>query len=234
MYTIAVCDDEEACRKEIIDFLYDIKEKEQIPCQICEFEKAEELLQEIESGVNYHLLILDVLLNEMSGMDLARALRKSNDRTHIIFVSSNIDMALYGYEVDALRFLAKPLDPVQFKEAILYCYKKYTEKKEILVQTSKGRRRISINEIMYAEAWERGTRLYMVNELEDVNMKISEFVHILPEKSHIQCHRSYLVNLAFVQYIKQSEIELKNGTCIPISKYRISDVRKKFIAYLEE
>ena len=107
----------------------------------------------------------------------AAALRKLGHRTVIIFISNNREMALRGYEVSAARYLAKPLRAEQLQEALLYCYKAFCEKKEVLLPTAKGQCRIPLSNILYAEAMERVTKLALMDRLEDLQKRFIGYLN---------------------------------------------------------
>ena len=229
---IAICDDESTDRQQAADLTHKIMETEGLACDLSSYESATALLTAILGGAQFHILLLDVMMEGLDGMELAAALRKLGDGTAIIFISSNRELALRGYEVSAARYLAKPLREDQLREALLYCCKTFCEKKEILLPTSKGRRGISLSKILYAEAMERVTKLALTDRLEEVSMKFSNLSALLPERQFALCHRSYLVNLDYVAYIRGQELELTTGEVLPVSKYRLDDLQKRLIDYL--
>ena len=171
-------------------------------------------------------------MDGLDGMEFAAALRKLGDNTAIVFMSTNREMALRGYEVSAVRYLAKPLREEQLREALLYCYKTFCEKKEILLPTTKGQRRIPLSDILYVEAMERVTKLALTDRLEEVSMKFSDLSALLPERRFVLCHRSYLVNLEHIAYIRSRDLELTTGEVLPVSRYRVEDLQKQFVDYL--
>ena len=232
MCRIAVCDDESIDRQQAAGLTRAIMAAEGLACDLSSYESATALLTAIQGGAQFHILLLDVMMANMDGMELAAALRRLGDRTAIIFISSNREMALRGYEVSAARYLAKPLQMDQLREALLYCCKTFCEKKEILLPTSKGQRGISLSKILYAEAMERVTKLALTDRLEEVSMKFSNLSALLPERQFALCHRSYLVNLDYVAYIRGQELELTTGEVLPVSRYRAEDLQKQFVAYL--
>ena len=139
---IAVCDDELIDRQQASTLTNEIMETEGLTCSVSLYESATSLLTAIQGGAQFNILLLDVMMEGLDGMEFAATLRKLGDSTAIIFISSNREMALRGYEVSAARYLAKPLREEQLREALLYCYKTFCEKKEILLPTTKGQRRI--------------------------------------------------------------------------------------------
>lgn len=229
---IAVCDDEALDRRQAAELTGGILAAEGLSCALSSFESAGSLLAAIQDGARFHILLLDVMMDDLGGMELAAELRKLGDSTAIIFISSNRDMALRGYEVSAARYLAKPIRREQLREALLYCCKTFRERKEILLPTSKGQRRISLSNILYAEAMERVTKLALTDGQEELNLKFSDLTALLPERRFVLCHRSYLVNLEYIAYIRGRELELTNGETLPVSRYRMDDLLKRLMDHL--
>lgn len=229
---IAVCDDEPIDRHQTETLTTEIMAAEGLACFVSTYESATALLDAIQDGAQFHILLLDVMMEGLDGMEFAAALRELGDSTAIIFISSNREMALRGYEVSAARYLAKPLQTEQLREALVYCYKTFCEKKEILLPTTKGQRRIPLANILYAEAMERVTKLVLMDRLEEVTLKFSDLLELLPERQFQPCHRSYLVNLEHIAYVRSRDLELTTGDVLPVSRYRAEDLQKQFVAYL--
>lgn len=82
---------------------------EGLACDLSGFESATALLTAIQGGAQFHILLLDVMMKGLDGMELAAALRKLGNDATIVFISSNRDMALRGYEVscDAAKLIIK-------------------------------------------------------------------------------------------------------------------------------
>lgn len=230
---VAVCDDEPGELKKVASMTREIAAQEGIACELALYESSTALLKAIQGGAQYHALLLDVMMDELSGMELAAALRRQGDGTAIVFISNNREMALQGYEVSAIRYLAKPVEQDKLSEALMVCYRTCQAMKEILLPIGNRQRRISLEDLIYAEAWERGMRLHMTEGHLDVSLKTSGLQALLPDEQFVLCHRAYIVNLAFVHNVKRYELELKNGTSLLISKYRYMDVKEKFFAYLK-
>ena len=119
-YRLAVCEDEEKVREEIQDFCDSILRDMRIQGDITAFASAQELERELDGGRKFDTLILDIQMEEkeMSGMDLARLLRKRGDRTGIIFVSGYEEYLLEGYSVQPVHFLLKPLSKEKLADAL--------------------------------------------------------------------------------------------------------------------
>lgn len=230
--SIAICDDEPKDLAEIESITKELLQTEDISCGISKFGDAASLRSEIEGGTSFDILLLDVMMECLNGMELAAALRKQGHDASIIFISSNREMALLGYEVSAVRYLAKPVQRAKLQEALLHCCRKQFAQKEILLPTSEGQRRILIPDVIYIEPRERGTRLVLVDGECKSNVKISELERMLPKENFVSCHRTLLVNLAYVQSIRYCELTLKTGQVLPVSKYRQAELKERFLRYL--
>lgn len=89
-----------------------------------------------------------------------------------------------------------------------------------------------IRSIMAVEAMRRVTRLVLENRTEEVALKFSDLSALLLERQFILCHRSYLVNLKYIAYVRSREVELTNGEVLPVSKYRLEDLKKRLVDYM--
>ena len=229
---IAVVDDIEQDRVQIAEQTRDILCQAKIPHSIDRYADGKSLLDDLRSGKKYNLLLLDVMMDEMDGMELADELRKQGRCPNIIFISINREMALYGYERNAVRYLAKPLDQAKLEEALMYCCTLWQQKKEILLPTNKGQYRISFSDIQFVEAFDRGTRFYFHGEAVESSMKFGEVEAWLPKSLFLLCHRAFIVNLSCVKSIKNYEFALESGSIVPIGKNRYSEIYKRFIDYI--
>ena len=170
----------------------------------------------------------------MDGMALAAALRAWHEDAAIIFISSNREMALRGYEVAASRYLAKPVDPEKLREALLHCRAARSGRTTLVLPTASGQSSVAPAAVLYAEAWERGVRLHLDREILEVRLPLSQVAAMLPEGQFACCHRTLLVNLAQVRHVRYCELELRNGERLPISKYRLAQFKSAFLHYLKD
>lgn len=228
---IAVVDDLEADRLQIVEMAKEILCSAGISHSISCYESAETLMTDIRGGKQYNLLLLDILMEEMDGMALAQALRDQGSKTMIVFISISQEMVRRGYHVEASRYLVKPLNREELTEALLHCHSKWQAKKEILLPTFQGQYRTSIPEIQFVEAFDRGTRFILGGETLETKLKFSEVEAMLPKSAFVLCHRAYIVNLAQTKHIRQYEFTMSGGAVVPISRLRFNEVNRKFVEY---
>ena len=231
---LAICDDEPMDCALVAQMSREILGAEGVEAELSAYPSAAELLRAIRAGRAFHIFLLDVMMEGMDGMELAAALRAGHEDTAIIFISSNREMALRGYEVAAARYLAKPLDREKLREALLYCCAAHARRGALALPTAEGQTRVDPSAILYVEAWERGVRLDLGGEKLEAKIPISQLAAMLPGGQFAYCHRTLLVNLACVRHVRYCELELKNGERLPISKYRLAQFKSEFLKYLRD
>ena len=231
---LAICDDEPMDCALVAQMSREILGAEGVEAELSAYPSAAELLRDIRAGRAFHICLLDVMMEGMDGMELAAALRAGHEDAAIIFISSNREMALRGYEVAAARYLAKPLDREKLREALLYCCAAHARRRALALPTADGQTRVDPSAILYVEAWERGVRLDLGGEKLEAKIPISQIAAMLPEGQFAYCHRTLLVNLACVRHVRYCELELKNGERLPISKYRLAQFKSEFLKYLRD
>lgn len=224
---IAICDDDYMSREANALMTKQILEQEGIAYECAVYESAKALLNAMQEA-SFHILLLDVMMTGMDGMELAIELRKQKSEVDIIFISGDRENALRGYEVSAARYLIKPVMMERLKEALLYCYERYKDSSEFVVLSSVGNCKIYLSEICYVEAYERGTIFHLKDNMINTKLKMHEVEELLPQDKFMLCHRAYIVNLSEVRAVRRYEIELKNSEIIPVSRVRYTLVCEMF------
>lgn len=227
---IGICDDCSADRERLRQLLQEVLTEEGLAAAVFDFENGEALVASIEACPDtLQIVFLDIILDNLNGIELVERLRQQHMQTLIIFVSSSMDFALRGYEVTAERYLLKPVQKDVLREALLHSYQHLCGKRTMLI----GRhRQVDIDDIVYIEVNGRGTRLHLGQEVVDWNAKISALEDELSGRNFVRCHQSFLVNLRFVREIERYELRLHSDICLPVSKMRYVETRDKLLAYL--
>ena len=235
MYQIAICDDEISDLQHNIQLTESIMAKAGLPCSIAAYESSQTLLSDIQTGRHFDLLLLDVLMGELDGMALAAVLKKYPDTPNVVFISTDREMAMQGYRVDAKRYLPKPLDPELLREALLHCYeetrRQLKSRNQLMLPTATGHTRVSLQDIHYAETWGRGIRISLPTGQLELRMRLSELAAQLPEW-FVYCHRTILVNLDYVSGNSQGTLELRGGGTLPVSRQRMAEIQQKLLDLL--
>lgn len=233
MVRIALVDDEMQQRKILRTYL---NQYEQVypEMEIDEFSSGEEIVDFFcNKSVKYDFVFLDIAMNGMTGIDAADKIRKQNNNVIIIFVTGIMDYVIQAFEVKAFRYLVKPLSQEKFDKGFQSALQEVRGKHQKLVINTKDRIiRINIDELLYLEIYTRKLIAHTLQESYSFYGTISEMEKRLKNHGFVRIYKSIIVNLAYIRYIEQAEVILKNGKILPLSRKRRKEVYDVFSQYL--
>lgn len=172
------------------------------------------------------ILILDIQMDSLNGIELARKIRKLNENNIIIFSTNYLEYALQGYEVSAFRYLKKPVSYEQFSKVLTEAVEQHLKSAQasIVLRCGYQTEQLRIADIMYCET-EMG---HVKVSLQDgtavlANTGISALENELQDHHFFRCHKGCLVNLRYVKQPMKTDVMMKNGVLIPVSKHRMRE-----------
>lgn len=200
--------------------------------ELCIYDSGEELFFKKEEWADADTIILDIELKEMNGMQIARAIRKIDDKVPLFFATGYEKYVFEGYEVGAVSYIMKPIDKSKLFQTLDKVKTMLAEQEEcLLVEDSSGTKRIYLKDIMYIESTGHYCNIVSKQETTQIREKISELVEKTKNGNFFSSHRSYHVNMAFVRRITKKDLILDNDTAIPIARGKWEEANKAFIAY---
>lgn len=233
MLHIAVCDDNSYELSEIIQIVKKIKT---IDFTIHQYTNPHECLADIQKGQNFHCFLLDILMNEDNGIDVARQIRTTYPDIPIIFITATPEYALAGYEVSATRYYLKPIDENRFLKDITHILKQAAanENNYMTISNAHGLTRIYLKDIYYIESMLRTISIHTKDQTYSMVGKIGELEQQLKDHHFVRVHKSFLVNLKYIHNIFKNTITLDNNEEILLSKHRSKEVHEILMKYIQE
>lgn len=240
MFRIAICEDEQVQREYLKTLLETWKKLSGEKVLVDIYTSAEQFLFETEEEEVYDLLLLDIQMGEMNGVELARKVREKDVKVAIVFLTGIKDYAIEGYEVGAVRYLLKPVKEAEFLELLAHISQEVKEQKEdwFLFQAEGMTNRVPYSDILYVEADGHYVVLKAVCRGTEDNVKewkwktsFSSLSEELEVKGFFLLRRGLYVNLAQVSQIGKTECILECGEVLPVSKARYQALNEAFIAY---
>ncbi|MGL4914323.1 MAG: LytR/AlgR family response regulator transcription factor [Romboutsia sp.] len=224
MINIGICDDELHYRSNIKDILKEILQPYHIEYNIYEFSSGEDLLDNYPK--NLDILIMDIQMKIINGMDTARKIREFDNNLEIIFMTSFAEFMQEGYEVKAYRYILKPISERKISKNVLPCINEIMKNRNnyLTINVKNYVDRIKIDSITYVETARPNILIYTNDNIYTTKMSISKIEKILSEYGFFRCHNSYIVNLKLVKSMNGNTVVV-NGKDIPISKYRVKDLK---------
>lgn len=232
---ILICDDEKQYINAIYTAINRWSTKRYLSAiHIDTFSSSEDMLESLRNKMIYDVAFLDIQFpGEMNGLQLARELRTLNEQMIIVFISNYEEYAVDGYEVNALRFFYKPVSDDQIFECLDISYRQWQLLCDtyFIVESKQQLCKLPYRSILYIESQAHYIRIHSLNEGNAemiVRKTLSEIMEHLPLEMFVRSHRSYIVNLLFVQKISRNQILLTDGSEIPMSPRNRDEVLMRF------
>lgn len=235
MIKIAFCDDDMEVLHQMNELLdrYRVERNEDIT--YAAFQSPFELLTEIEKGIRPDILFLDVVMPGQNGMDVAKEIRQYDTNMRIIFLTSSPEFAVESYSVGAYFYQLKPIWEESFfrlMDAVLVeCEKK--KKNSLILRSKDGITRIDLQQLEYCEVLgrkllfhlENGAVLESAGSLDDLAGQLMQY------SNFFRPHRSFLVNMEYIQNISSRSIKMVNDAEIPIPHGKCSEIKNTYMEY---
>ena len=233
MYRIAVVDDQPEERDRLNAFLQQFVTERKLALEISGFEDGESFLAAYKN--NFEIVLLDIEMQGIDGMETARRLRERDEKVCLIFVTYLANFAVQGYSVHALDFLVKPVSYENFRlkmdRAVAEADR--SRKKEIIVSTAEGDRRVRIDELYYIEVMNHTLIYHTKAGTLSVRGTIRDCEERLAPFDFARCNKSYLVNMHHVTEIRRNEIRVGNEL-LPIGSTRRQAFLEELTTFMGE
>ncbi len=227
---LVICDDNPADIDYITGLVGEWRRQTGTGVEILSFPSAEALLFAWEENRDMDILLLDIEMGEISGMKLARHLRRAGAAMQIVFITGYMDYIAEGYDVEALHYLLKPVTGERLGQVLDRALERIRTREHMLWLTLQdGVVRLSVYEIRYLEVMRNYTTVHGAEDY-SVKRSLNDLEREL-DGGFYRIHRSFIVNLRFVKRITRTEVILKDGTALPLSRKHYEGLNQALIAY---
>lgn len=194
------------------------------------FSSGEEFMKAYEPG-KYDLIFFDIFMTGMTGVDAARTVRETDDRAHIIFITTSNDFASESYEVHADYYLLKPYTKAQVGKMLDLILPRVFQTVSTLILPDGTK--MPVDTILYTEYsghyayfHVKSSKTYKIRmgyaDLEDALCRFDSFM---------SCYKGVIVNFNYVENIKGDELVLKNKDLVPMSRRKAAEIKAAFAEY---
>lgn len=227
-YKIAICDDADADRRYVSDMVKSWAAHDGHTVHTDTFSSAESFLFHYAEESDYDILLLDIEMDAMDGVTMAKQLRKENDTVQIIFITGYSDYISEGYEVAALHYLVKPVKKEKLFSVLDRAAEKLMRNERVLNFEVGGEMvRVPIYQIRYAEVFGNYVTVHAASDIH-IKMTLGEIEKQLDDRFY-RVGRSAVVNLTQISRVTRTEIVLADGTAIPLPRGAYDGVNRAII-----
>jgi len=243
MIRIAICDDDSI----YLDMTTNLLDMYQLRCpdikiEAARFDSPTSLLDHLNNNNSFDIYLLDIVMPELSGIELAAEIRKYDEYASFIFLTSSTEYALEAFSVSAVSYILKPIDcdrlfPVLDKIIASYIIE---DNSFILVDSSDGGIvKTLYSSIVAVESIGRSLCYYLTSgdKLESKMIRtpfIEAVSPLLSDSRFLNVHQSFVINMDHVQKLDTMAFIMKNNIIIPIPKPKYTDIKNKYFIYLAQ
>lgn len=228
---IAYCEDVSIQAVYLKELIHEWESLGNLYCDITIYSSAEEMLFEHPESFPFDFILLDIELDKMNGIQLARYIRAFDSQVMIAFLSNSTEYVFEGYEVAAVRYLIKPISREQLFPLLDLIQKSEPIDKEYIIVSSAGDKiKLYLEDILYIEAQGHYISIHTEVKTYELKMNMNDMATKL-SKRFVATHRSYLVNLKHMERITKTDCILRGERRVPISRSSYKAVNQAFIDY---
>lgn len=217
---IAVCEDEKVFADILAERISHHFGRQNEQPEIITYSDGAPLVRDIEGGVCFDIIFLDIRLEGSDGVDAAAELRLTDRRVPIVFVTSMEDRAPDGYAVSAFDFIVKStLD--EKLDKVLDRFMAERQNNRLTVEDIGGKVTVlSYGDILWAESDRRNSVIHTADSDISLPMSIGELAALLPEDMFIETYRAIYVQTAQIKRIDKDVLEMSDGKMLPLGRRR--------------
>lgn len=219
LYRVAITDDNPTDIKYISSVLQQWADARGLSLQIDAYPSAEAFLFQYDENPAWDILLVDIEMSGMDGVTMAKRLREKNSTVVIVFITGYSDYIAEGYDVSALHYLMKPVEPDRFMQVMDRAVERLCREERLLtVRTANEIIRIPMGSVLFLEAARNYVTIHAENRGDFVvRHKLGDFEDELDER-FLRVGRSYIVNLTKLYRITRNEIVFPDGTVLPLPR----------------
>ncbi len=227
---VAVCEDNLDEQNQLISII----KNSSFTTKIEAFSSGEELLAKYQSD-KFDLILMDIFMNGISGIETITAIRKFDQNVYVAFTTSSIDYTLESYRLEALKYIEKPVREKSVIELLNIVKLNKENVPRFMIKISGKEVTVCFNHILYLEQKAHNLLIFLKggDELQATE-KLENIANQFDGKNFFRCHKSYIVNLDYVKYLDDElrVFSMKEGQNVHIRRGSMSKARKALGEYL--
>lgn len=237
MIYIAICDDNEKTvgilKNKVTAFLKD----NNVFADVNVYTQSRMLQYDIEEGKHYDLILSDIEMPYIDGMDLAAYIKRYLPEVLIIFITSYLKYAIDAFELSIFRYIPKNSLNVRLPHALRDAINMITLQADqyYTIEMPSRIEKIPYNKILYIQREGKNSVITLTdNSITKVRKSLTQVFKEFKSEDFIYVDRGDIVNLAHIMRIKDSIVELKNGIRLPASHSKLKQIKAKLSDFWEK
>lgn len=229
MIRIAIIEDESLVAQTLEQYIVRYAEEKRLQISVDKFSDGASFLDEYNK--QFHIILMDIVMPHLDGMETAHRLRKVDQDVCLIFITSMGQYAIQGYEVSALDFIIKPVEydlfSIKLEKAILHI--KVDDCLQIPV--ANGMRSVRVSQVRFIESSKHYLYFHTASEVLKMRGSIRDIRQRFEPNGFALSSGSFLVNLSYIDQATKTEV-IVDGTAIPIARTHRAEFWEKMAVHM--
>lgn len=229
-----ICDDDDLMLKKLSLLIKNSPENKCYSNKIIEITNP----TDVNIADEYDVAFLDIDMPQMSGIDLARKIHEQWPNTVIIFITNYVQYAPDGYEVGAFRYLMKNQITEKLIDYLDLAIKERTKRLRVItIQINGERINVPVSNILYMESSARIITMHLIENVRPMYQfygNMSDLAQKFEILGFLRVHKSYLVNMKYIEIFQCKRLEIKGGILIPSSERKYSELKQRYLTWEAE
>ncbi|MDO4284858.1 MAG: LytTR family DNA-binding domain-containing protein [Eubacteriales bacterium] len=219
MIRIAIVEDEKAYTHTLEEYLRRYGQENGVSFQISTFCDGLDIVSDYRSDQD--IILLDIQMKHLDGMSAAEQIRALDEDVALIFITSTVQFAVQGYQVDALGYVVKPVSYLAFSQILKKAIRQVAQRQSrayLNIDVEGGYLRLDCDQIYYIESQRHNLIVHSEKGEFRTPGPMKRMESQLAENGFVKCHNAYLLNLQHVTGVLQSSVLLSDGLELPVSR----------------
>lgn len=239
MLQLVLCDDNTDDLSNMVNLLNQYKSSRHLNLEYTVFSNGFELISTLNKGKQFDIYCLDIMMPGFSGIELAKEIRSYDKTAPILFFTTSPEFALESYTVKAINYVLKPIS----KEKLFHTFDELLEqidvKKDeaaIIVRSNYGIQKILVSNIVFVEVIGRNVLYHLISGkvIECAESFSTACNNLLKYGCFLKTHRSYLVNMQYIDTIENNKVTLQTLVSVPIAQGKTKEIKEQYLKYQME
>lgn len=233
MISIAVCEDEPYFLENINGLLKQYLEDKKIETSVKNFVNGEEFLI---SGQNTDIVLMDIELPGLNGMNVIERLRNNGNHAQVIFITAYQEYVFQAFDVEAIHYILKPINPIKFFAAIDKAMERIIHRCDnaLIISTGNVSIKILTRNIRFCEVFNHEVVIHTITQTYSYSGTLNSLEAELDDSFFFRCHRSYIVNMNYVTGRESDIAYIEGGDKVLISRRKQLKFGEKLLAVCRE
>ena len=227
---IAICDDEQSQIEYLLAVVSAWANKNRHVVELKTYSSAKSFLFDYSEEKDFDILLLDIEMPGMTGVELAKAVRKENSTVQIVFITGYYEYFSDGFDVSALHYLMKPVNEQKLYAVLDRACEKLIQNERCLNLTLSGEMvRIPLHEVKYLDVHQNYVTVHAKGEY-TVKRTLGEFEKLLDDR-FTRVGRAMIVNLTYISRVTKTDVYLSDGTVLPLPRGAYEPLNRAIISH---